>query len=136
MKSTVLNLDGAPVDAHKMAADAGFGCTLTLTKSAWEDCVAWNPDEEDCAGQSESGRLWDVLSAASNAHSEAIQRGAVRCVSFRPSGGILRKWETLRRGFLAALEMTLSVVLNIREKSGVRPAERCAAPISVKLLAR
>lgn len=78
MQDTVVDIDGAPVDVHKMAADAGFTGALTLTKGVWEDCVAWNPNNEDSAGQSESGRLWDVLSAASSAHSEATQRGAVR----------------------------------------------------------
>ena len=31
-----------------------------LTQAAWEDCVAWD-NEQEGAHQDETGRLWDVL---------------------------------------------------------------------------
>lgn len=52
--------DGVLVDVSDMARDAGFRYPVALTAAAWADCVAW-PERLRGAGQSESGRLWDVL---------------------------------------------------------------------------
>jgi hypothetical protein len=57
--------DGTLVDVTGTAAEAGFTCPVALTQDAWADAVAWS-DGTDAAkggftGQSESGRLWDVL---------------------------------------------------------------------------
>lgn len=52
--------DGALVDVSDMAKEAGFRYPVAMTAAAWNDCVAW-PGSSRSAGQSESGRLWDVL---------------------------------------------------------------------------
>jgi len=52
--------DGVLVDVSDMAKEAGFRYPVAMTAAAWADCVAW-PDSNRGAGQSESGRLWDVL---------------------------------------------------------------------------
>ena len=52
--------DGALVDVSDMAKEAGFRYPVAITAAAWGDCVAW-PESKRGSGQSESGRLWDVL---------------------------------------------------------------------------
>lgn len=52
--------DGVLVDVSEQAREAGFRYPVALTAAAWADCVAW-PESSRSAGQSESGRLWDVL---------------------------------------------------------------------------
>lgn len=52
--------DGVLVDVSDMAREAGFRYPVAMTAAAWADCVAW-PESKRGAGQSESGRLWDVL---------------------------------------------------------------------------
>jgi hypothetical protein len=52
--------DGVLVDVSAMAKEAGFRYAVALTAAAWADCVAW-PENRRGAGQSETGRLWDVL---------------------------------------------------------------------------
>ena len=52
--------DGVLVDVSDMAREAGFRYPVAMTAAAWADCVAW-PESSRSAGQSESGRLWDVL---------------------------------------------------------------------------
>lgn len=52
--------DGVLVDVSDMAREAGFRYPVAMTAAAWADCVAW-PDSSRGTGQSESGRLWDVL---------------------------------------------------------------------------
>lgn len=55
--------DGALVDAGPMATEL-FAWPVLVTQAAWADCVAWTEQDTErtgAAGQSETGRLWDVL---------------------------------------------------------------------------
>lgn len=52
--------DGVLHDASALAEEAGFRYPVALTAAAWADCVAW-PAGRCGVGQSEKGRLWDVL---------------------------------------------------------------------------
>lgn len=64
--------DGVLVDAGTIedgiCASAGFKVPVAFTSAAWADTVAWNADTEngkgEFTGQSETGRLWDVLTMA------------------------------------------------------------------------
>jgi hypothetical protein len=64
--------DGALIDADTIeagiCASAGFTVPVAFTCAAWADTVAWNEDTEEAkgtfTGQSETGRLWDVLTMA------------------------------------------------------------------------
>ncbi|MGK7345029.1 MAG: DUF6573 family protein [Candidatus Nitrospinota bacterium M3_3B_026] len=65
--------DGVLVDVTEMAKEAGFRWPVAITRTAWEDCVAWS--EEDCerqVHQDESGRTWDVLYMAIHAMRLAV----------------------------------------------------------------
>ncbi len=55
--------DGVLRDVTAMAWEAGFRYPVALTAAAWADCVAW-PAGRGGNGQSEPGRLWDVLNMA------------------------------------------------------------------------
>lgn len=52
---------------ENVAREAGFTAPVTLTRAAWEDCVAWDDRDNQRKGavQDEDGRLWDVLWMAS-----------------------------------------------------------------------
>lgn len=55
--------DGTLVDAGDLARDL-FTWQVLLTAGAWADCVAWSEEDSEhtgAYGQSETGRLWDVL---------------------------------------------------------------------------
>lgn len=55
--------DGVLVDAGPISRDL-FTWPVLLTAAAWSDCVAWTEGDSECTGahgQSETGRLWDVL---------------------------------------------------------------------------
>lgn len=69
--------DGVLRDVTAMAMDAGFRYPVALTVGAWVDCVAWRSGG-DGSGQSESGRLWEVLHMARL----AFRRAAGRTVLF------------------------------------------------------
>ena len=64
--------DGVLVDADTaeagICASAGFTVPVAFTRATWADTVEWNEDTETgkrtCTGQSETGRLWDVLTMA------------------------------------------------------------------------
>lgn len=43
---------------EKIAREAGFKIPVVITSGAWENLVAWDGTDH---GQSEEGRLWDVL---------------------------------------------------------------------------
>lgn len=62
--------DGVLVDVTETAREAGFKVPVAMTSAVWEGCVAWT-EHDDLAkggcGQSEQGRLWDVLSMAIHA---------------------------------------------------------------------
>lgn len=52
--------DGILVDVTQVAAEAGFKYPVAVTKRVWDEVVT--PDEKSKQyGQSEEGRLWDVL---------------------------------------------------------------------------
>ncbi len=54
--------DGMLVDVSTMAQQAGFRWPVAMTRTAWEDCVAWTPtDNHHQVYQDASGRLWDAL---------------------------------------------------------------------------
>ena len=54
--------DGVLVDVSVVAKEAGFRYSVAMSAAAWSDCVAWREHLSNRgAGQSESGRLWDVL---------------------------------------------------------------------------
>jgi len=61
--------DGVLMDAGDLAREAGFRVPVALTAGAWADCVAWSEADErgGAVGQSEAGRLWDVLFLARHA---------------------------------------------------------------------
>ena len=67
--------DGVLVAADSVeagiCASAGFTVPVAFTSAAWADTVAWNDDTEEdkgeFTGQSETGRLWDVLTMARHA---------------------------------------------------------------------
>ena len=64
--------DGVLVDADSIeagiCASGGFSVPVAFTRATWADTVEWNEDTEtdksSCTGQSETGRLWDVLTMA------------------------------------------------------------------------
>lgn len=52
--------DGVLVDISKMASEAGFKYPVAVTSAVWQGLVV--PDEAGRqVGQSEEGRLWDLL---------------------------------------------------------------------------
>jgi hypothetical protein len=52
--------DGVLVDVSETAREAGIKYPVAVTRAVWDGVIV--PDDEDCRlGQSESGRLWDVL---------------------------------------------------------------------------
>jgi hypothetical protein len=56
--------DGQLVDVTETAREAGFTWPVAMTQAAWHDLVHWDEETEKrkgFTGQSESGRLWDVL---------------------------------------------------------------------------
>lgn len=55
--------DGVLCDVSAMAQEAGFRYPVALTSAVWAGCVAWQAGG-DGSGQSEPGRLWDVLNMA------------------------------------------------------------------------
>ena len=55
--------DGVLVDVSDMAKEAGFRWPVAVTRAVWDDIVT--PTQRDAEeGQSEKGRLWDILSMA------------------------------------------------------------------------
>ncbi len=61
-----------------VAREAGIVWPVALTSAAWADCVAWTDETEarkGYTGQSESGRLWDVVWMLSLAVRGALRRG-------------------------------------------------------------
>ena len=55
--------DGVLLYVTDLAKEAGFRFPVALTSAAWADCVAWRAGSRS-NGQSEAGRLWDVLTTA------------------------------------------------------------------------
>lgn len=52
--------DGFLVDVSDMAQEAGFKWPVAVTRAVWDDVVTPAPHDKQ-EGQSEKGRLWDVL---------------------------------------------------------------------------
>ncbi|WP_331731826.1 DUF6573 family protein [Kitasatospora sp. NBC_01300] len=55
---------------QELAQEAGWRWPVALTAAAWGDCVAWSDEDNERHpghGQSETGRLWDVLRMAFHA---------------------------------------------------------------------
>ena len=52
--------DGFLVDVSDMAKEAGFKWPVAVTRAVWDKIVTPTPDDAQ-QGQSEDGRLWDVL---------------------------------------------------------------------------
>lgn len=52
--------DGVLIDVSRTAREAGFKYPVAVTQAVWSEVII--PDEIACEnGQSEEGRLWDVL---------------------------------------------------------------------------
>lgn len=66
--------DGTLVDVTQTAKEAGFTLPTVVTHNVWERCVRV-PDGLEGLGQSEQGRLWDVLWLASIAARRSAGNG-------------------------------------------------------------
>jgi len=55
--------DGFLVDVSDMAKEAGFKWPVAVTRAVWDDTITPAPHDKQ-EGQSEKGRLWDILSMA------------------------------------------------------------------------
>ena len=54
--------DGVLVDVSEAAAERGFKVPVAMTRTVWEDCVAWaEADSDRQTYQDQEGRLHDVL---------------------------------------------------------------------------
>ena len=83
--------DGVLVDVSEMAREAGFRYAVALTRAVWDGVVT--PDDEDRAsGQSEAGRLWDVLTLLRVAIRHS--RGPVQTLEFQV---VIVQRESIRR---------------------------------------
>jgi hypothetical protein len=70
--------DGVLIDVSAVAREAGTVWPVALTSAAWADCVAWSEETEKrkgYTGQSESGRLWDVVWMLNLAIRGALRQG-------------------------------------------------------------
>ena len=70
--------DGQLIDVSTTAREAGIVWPVAMTSAAWADCVEWTDATESrkgYTGQSESGRLWDVVWMLSLAVRGALRRG-------------------------------------------------------------
>lgn len=70
--------DWVLVDVSEAAREAGFTVPVALTQGAWSECVAWGEGDDlrGAVGQSEAGRLWDVVVLA--AHAARLHRRSGR----------------------------------------------------------
>jgi len=69
-----------------LAAEAGFGVPVALTRAVYEDCVAWTDTDSARTGvwlQDQTGRLWDVLWMAAQAARHARQQRRVAFELYR-----------------------------------------------------
>lgn len=74
--------NGELVDVSEAASHAGFSMPAALTREAWDVCVSWPDGTPGCAGQSEEGRLADVMFMAYLAHKQAIKHQRKRMEFF------------------------------------------------------
>jgi hypothetical protein len=87
--------DGVLHDVTHMAKEAGFRYPVAITAVAWADCVAW-PSSGDGSGQSEKGRLWDVLTMARVAVNRAAGDTVELTVLVVPLRGASRRPQLMR----------------------------------------
>ena len=76
--------DGVLVDVTAMAREAGFKIPVVLTAAAWAEAVAVG-DKAQEFGQSEAGRLWDVLFVAGTAARVAAKMSDASQITCRVS---------------------------------------------------
>lgn len=69
--------DGILVDVSELAREAGFRLPVAMTRTVWENCVAWSGNQR--AQQDQTGRQYDILWMASL----AARRGQGRRVTFQ-----------------------------------------------------
>ena len=82
--------DGVLVDVSETAQKVGFKIPVALTCAVWQDCVAWNDDDNKRQTyQDESARLWDVLYMLFVAIKASRSNGAEKLYKLRrvPRGG-------------------------------------------------
>lgn len=74
--------DGVLVDVSTLAREAGFRVPVAMTDAAWADCVSWCDADavRGAEGQSEAGRLWDVVYMAAHAARVHKHSGSDRVV--------------------------------------------------------
>ena len=53
--------DGVLVDVSTVAREANFKIPVAVTRRLWDEYITPSPESIECSGQSEQGRLWDVL---------------------------------------------------------------------------
>ena len=53
--------DGYLVDVSTAAREANFKIPVAVTRTVWDGYITPSPEAIECSGQSEQGRLWDVL---------------------------------------------------------------------------
>jgi hypothetical protein len=79
--------DGVLHDVTDMAREVGFKIPVALTAGAWNDCVAWTDADDKrkggFTGQSNNGRLWDVLNMTRFAAARQPDRDRVNVVLVR-----------------------------------------------------
>jgi hypothetical protein len=68
--------DGVLVDVSETAREAGIRYPVAMTRGAWEELVAWKPENKGI--QDEAGRLWDVLTMLRFA-ARRSQESRIRC---------------------------------------------------------
>lgn len=83
--------DGELIDTDNLedgiAAQAGFRVPVAITRAAWQDCVAWDPERNTDVHQDLKGRLWDVLWMARHAARKATSTRTVFSLVRIPVGG-------------------------------------------------
>jgi len=68
--------DGVLVDVTKTAKEAGFTVPVAVTDHVWGEVITPR-DQQRSTGQSEAGRLWDVLSVLRYAVKASQEDGAL-----------------------------------------------------------
>lgn len=87
--------DGTLVDVGPLAQQL-FAVPVILTAAAWSDCVAWSETDTThtgAYGQSETGRLWDVLWMTWCSRTRLTQHGYTAVHLYRIGRDIERKVE-------------------------------------------
>ena len=103
--------DGVLHDVTLMAREAGFRYPVAMTAVAWADCVAW--PSSSGGGQSESGRLWDVLTMARVAVKRAAGDTVELTVLVVPLRGASRRPQLMRLKMVVGPGDDLEPVLTI-----------------------